>query len=169
VPAATLVPARTVPAHAVETLHGVATHVFASMVGQPIVPIDPNDAAPPGPAQIVGTVAFTGSWTGYLAVVTSRAAATAITGALLGADAEVLEAQVRDALGEVVNVVAGGFRSRMSKPGDAWAVTIPMVATGDGLAIAHPRDAGRLVQRFRFGAHLIEVHLVVTSMADPAR
>ncbi len=167
--AATLVPARTVPPYAAETLLEVASHVFTSMVGQPLVPVDAGDAAPPGPAQIVGTVAFAGSWTGYVAVVTSRAAATALTGALLGADTQDLEAQVRDALGEVVNMVTGCFRTRMCKPGDAWAVTIPMVATGDGLTIAHPRDAGHLVQRFRVGVHLLEVHLVVTSMADPAR
>jgi chemotaxis protein CheX len=158
-----------VPPHAIETLGGVATHVFASMVGQPLLPVGPHDAASQSHAEIVGTVAFAGSWTGYLAVVTSKAAAAAITRSLLGADTEDLDDQVRDALGEVVNMVAGGFRTRMSTPGDTWTVTIPMVATGDHLTIAHPRESGHAVQQFRFDAHLVEVHLVVTSMAGPVR
>lgn len=168
-PVATVVPARTVPGHAVDTLRGVVTDVFSTMVGQSLAPLGPTDGGPPGRAEVVGTVAFAGSWTGYVAMVTSRAAATAITAALLGADAEDLEAEVRDALGEVVNVVAGGFRTRMSKPGDAWTVSIPMVATGDGLTMAPPRDSGQVVDRYQFGAHLLEVHLVVTSMAEPVR
>jgi CheY-specific phosphatase CheX len=144
----------------------VGTHVFASMVGQPLVAIGAADAVPDGRAEIVGTVAFAGSWTGYVGVVTSRAAATAITGALLGTDAEDLEAQVRDAIGEVVNMLAGGLRTRLAKPGNAWAVTIPMVATGDSLTIAPPRESGQVVQRYRFGSHVLELHLVVTSMAQ---
>jgi len=166
VPPATIAPTRTVPPHAADTLRDVATQVFASMVGQALVTIGPTDAVPQGRTEIVGTVAFAGSWTGYVAVVTSRAAATAITGALLGTDTEDLEAQVRDAIGEVVNMVAGGFRTRMSKPGNTWTVTIPMVATGNGLTIAPPRDAGQVVQRFLFGPHVLELHLVVTSMAE---
>ena len=162
----TVAQALTIPEPAANYLLDITTDVFASMVGHELTCVAPNDMCPPGAAEIVGTVAFAGSWTGYVAVVTSHSAARRITSSLLGADGDEAEAQTRDAMGEVANMIAGGLRTRMAKPGDAWTTTVPLVASGRAVTLEHPRGAGLVVHRFWFGPPVLEVHLVVTSMAQ---
>lgn len=157
-----------VPGQAMEQLLDVTISVFAAMVGDDLVRVPRTSHTEASPAQIAGTVAFAGAWTGYVSMVTSNLAARRITAALLGMDAGEVDAQVRDALGEVVNMLAGGFRTRMVKPGDVWAITVPLVVTGDAVKMAHPREAFHAEQWFRFEDQLLEVHLVVTSLSDPA-
>ena len=156
-----------VPSHATDQLRDIAADVFSSMVGLELTHVAETCGFVANPAQVVGTVAFAGSWTGYVAIVTSQAAARELTAALLGPDPGDVDAQVRDALGEVVNVVAGGFRARMLKPGEPWAITVPLVATGEAISLSHPREAFHAVHWFRFGDQMIEVHLIVTSLSDP--
>lgn len=155
-----------VPPRAVDQLLELTSDVFASMVGHDLVHVPEAAGKDANATQIVGTVAFAGSWTGYVAVATSQAAARDITAALLGADPSDVDAQVRDAVGEVVNMVAGGFRTRMVKPGDSWTITLPMVATGESVTLAHPRDAFHAVHDFRFRDQRLEVHLIVTRISE---
>lgn len=159
-------PGPRVPPQAMEQLLDITSSVFASMVGDGLCRVPRSSRTEISPAQIAGTVAFAGAWTGYVSVVTSSLAARRITAALLGMDDSEVDAQVHDALGEVVNMLAGGFRTRMVQPGEAWAITVPLVATGEALSLAHPREAFHGEQWFRFQDQLLEVHLVVTSLSS---
>lgn len=152
-----------VPDYAIAHVHEIALEVFASMVRCPLT-VRPDDASSTYPRDIAGTVAFSGSWTGYLSVVTSQRAARLITATLLEMDPNDVDSQLRDAFGEMVNMVAGSFRTRMAKPGDAWAITMPVVATGRDLTIAPPGDVGHVSRSYLMNDEVVDVHLVVTNL-----
>ena len=155
--------AAAVPDFAVTHLHEIALEVFASMVRLPLAERSGGDAHR-YPRDIVGTVAFSGSWKGYVSVVTSQQAAREITASLLEMDPAEVDGQLRDAVGEVVNMVAGSFRTRMAKPGDAWTITMPVVTTGHGLTIEAPGAAGHVTKSYLMGTEVVDIHLVVTNL-----
>ena len=157
------VDAAAVPGYAITHLHDIALEVFSTMVRCPLTE-RPNGASRVYPRDIAGTVAFSGSWTGYVSVVTSQQGARHITAALLEMEPTQVDGQVRDAFGEVVNMVTGSFRSRMVKPGETWAITMPVVATGHDLTIEPPGDVGHVVRSYLMDTEVVDFHLVVTSL-----
>jgi chemotaxis protein CheX len=152
-----------VPGYAITHLHEIAVEVFSTMVRCPLTE-RPDGATRIHPRDIAGTVAFSGSWTGYVSMVTSQRGARHITAALLEMAPTQVDDQVHDAFGEVVNMVTGSFRTRMVKPGDAWAITMPVVATGHDLAIEPPGDVSHVVRSYLMDTEVVDIHLVVTSL-----
>ena len=155
--------AAAVPGYAISHLHEIALEVFSTMVRCPLI-ARPNDPPRVYPRDIAGTVAFSGSWTGYVSMVTSQQGARHITAALLEMEPTEVDSQVRDAFGEVVNMVTGSFRSRMVKPGETWAITMPVVATGHDLAIEPPGDVGHVARSYLMDTEVVDIHLVVTNL-----
>ena len=150
-----------VPGYALTHLHEVALDVFSKMVRCPLTE-RPDGAPRVHPRDIAATVAFSGSWTGCVSMVTSQQGARHIAGALLEMEPAQVDGQVRDAFGEVVNMVAGSFRTRMVKPGDAWAITMPVVTTGHDLTIEPPGDVGHVARSYLMDTEVVDIHLVVT-------
>jgi len=152
-----------VPDHAISLLHDIALEVFASMIRCPLT-TPPDGVSGSYARDVAGTVAFSGSWTGYVSIVTSQQAARHITASLLEMEPSQVDGQLRDAMGEVVNMVTGSFRTRMMKPGDVWTITMPVVATGSDVTIEPPGDVGHVVRSYLMGAEVVDIHLVVTNL-----
>ena len=68
-----------------------------------------------------------------------------------------------DAIGEITNMVAGSFRTRMATDGDAWAISIPTVTMGSDFYMTALTDGRRTLLPFKMGEHEIYVELVVTT------
>jgi chemotaxis protein CheX len=143
-------------------LHEVALEVFGSMVRRPLT-ARPPDAPRTYPRDVAGTVAFDGSLTGYVFVVTSRQAARTITASLLETEPGPVDGQLKDAMGEVANMVTGSLRTRMAKPGDAWATKTPVTAVGHDLRVEPSAGARHIAQSYLIGNEVLDIHLVVTS------
>jgi chemotaxis protein CheX len=151
----------------VDVLVGATTDVFETMIFRQLKAGGTvwGHATRPK-SQIVGTVGFAGSATGLVAFHTSIPAARDITSAMLGI--EVDEEGLADAVGEVTNMIAGAFRTRMAAFQDAWAISVPTVTVGSDFYIKPISTGDRVIVAFHMDTHELFVELIITPNADAA-
>jgi len=154
-------------ASVVDVLVGATTDVFETMTFRQLKAgeIFWGHATRPK-SQIVGTVGFAGSSTGLVAFHASLPAARDFTSAMLGI--EVDEEGLPDAVGEITNMIAGAFRTRMAAFQDAWAISVPTVTVGSDFYIKPISTGDRVIVRFTMDAHELFVELIITPDAEAA-
>ena len=151
----------------VDVLVGATTDVFETMIFRQLQTRETiwGHAARPK-SQMVGTVGFAGSSTGLVAFHLSVDAAREITNAMLGI--EIDEEGLPDAVGEVTNMIAGAFRTRMAAFQDAWAISVPTVTVGSDFYIKPISTGDRVIVGFTMDAHELFVELIITPDAEAA-
>lgn len=114
-------------------------------------------------ANVVATVAFAGKTSGLVAVYTTFEAAKEITAAMLGIEPAEVDDELPDAIGELANMIAGSFRTRMAAvQGESWAISVPTVTVGKDFYTKYVSDVQRVVCPFQMGAYEVRVELIVT-------
>jgi chemotaxis protein CheX len=150
----------------IETLRACTRDVFGTMVGTSLAEGTPlaGDALRPQ-SNVVGQIGFGGSRSGLVVFYATFAGAGSITRALLGmrTEDEPSKPEVADAIGELTNMIAGSFRTRMATEGDAWAISIPTVTMGSDFYMTPLTDGRRTMLPFRMGDHEVFVELVITT------
>lgn len=151
----------------VDVLVGATTDVFETMIFRQLKAGETvwGHATRPK-SQIVGTVGFAGSSTGLVAFHASIAGAKDITSAMLGMEMD--DEGLPDAVGEVTNMIAGAFRTRMAAFQDAWAISVPTVTVGSDFYIKPITTGDRVIVAFTMDAHELFVELIITPSADSA-
>jgi chemotaxis protein CheX len=141
----------------------VATEeVFEKMV-KPITarpPIDGNATRPP--SHVVATVAFAGHRRGLVAFHSSLSAAREIAGAMLGVHAETVNGEMPDAIGEIANMIAGSFRTKLAATEPASAIAIPSVTFGSDFCTRYRGNVRRVLCPFGMGDEQVYVELILT-------
>ena len=151
----------------VDVLVGATTDVFETMIFRQLQQRETTWGHAVRPkSQIVGTVGFAGSSTGLVAFHLSVAAAREITSAMLGI--EIDEEGLPDAVGEVTNMIAGAFRTRMAAFQAPWAISVPTVTVGSDFYIKPISTGERVMVGFAMDAHELFVELIITPDADAA-
>ena len=95
---------------------------------------------------ITATIGFAGGWNGFVSIACSTAAARLITGLLLGTgNADIPDDEIRDAVGEVVNMVGGRFKALFSAHQDSgkevFKMSIPSVIQGREYNVFAPANS----------------------------
>jgi chemotaxis protein CheX len=112
---------------------------------------------------VVATVAFAGRTSGLVAVYATFDAATEITAAMLGIEPAAVDGELPDAMGELANMIAGSFRTRMAGvSGEAWAISVPTVTVGRDFYTKFVSDVQRVLCPFQMGTREVLVELIVT-------
>jgi len=151
----------------VDVLVGATTDVFETMIFRHLEAKETTWGHATRPkSQIVGTVGFAGSSTELVAFHLSIEAAREITRAMLGI--EIDEEGLPDAVGEVTNMIAGAFRTRMAAFQDAWAISVPTVTVGSDFYIKPISTGDRVIVGFTMDAHDLFVELIITPNAEAA-
>lgn len=154
-------------ASAIDILVGATTDVFETMIFRKVVAKGTTWGHATRPkSQIVGSVGFAGSSTGLVAFHATLDAARDIATAMLGTPVD--EDGVPDALGEVTNMIAGSFRTRMAQFQDAWAISVPTVTVGSDFYIKSITTGDRVLVGFTMDAHDLFVELIITPGAAVA-
>jgi len=160
------------PTHAIETqfideLTAATRDVFKTMVFQEVVASSPiaGDALRPG-ANVVGTVAFAGKTSGLVVFYSTLDAATQITASMLGIEPGTVNGELPDAIGELTNMIAGSFRTRMAHVrGETWAISVPTVTVGSDFYTKFVSDVQRVLCPFKMNTAELFVELIVTRSA----
>ena len=98
-----------------------------------------------------------------VAVYTAFEAANEITAAMLGIEPAEVDGELPDAIGELANMIAGSFRTRMAAVrGETWAISVPTVIVGRDFYTKYVSDVQRVVCPFQMGPHEVLVELIVT-------
>jgi chemotaxis protein CheX len=140
------------------------TQVFETMVFKKLDQVTPieGDALRPR-SNVVGIVGFGGTISGLVAFYSTLEAAQEIAGAMLGIEPSEVDGEMADAIGEVTNMIAGGFRLRMADRGETLAISIPSVTVGSDFYTRFASDVRRVLCPFRMDADLeVCVELILT-------
>jgi len=107
-------------------------------------------------------VGFGGSLSGLVAFYTTIDAAQEIAGSMLGMPAADVNGEMPDAIGEVTNMIAGGFRLKLAEKGETLAISIPSVTIGSDFYTKYASDVQRILCPFRMDENEICVELILT-------
>jgi chemotaxis protein CheX len=117
-------------------------------------------------ANVVGTVAFAGKTSGLVVFYSSLESAQTITASMLGIEPGSVNGEMPDAIGELTNMIAGSFRTRMAGVrGETWAISIPTVTVGSDFHTKYVSDVQRVLCPFKMGTAELFVELIVTRSA----
>lgn len=100
--------------------------------GQPYVK---NDNMALG--DVSGVIGITGDKTGTISVTFTKPCAVAIVKGMLGGDISDVVNDVRDAVGEITNMISGQARRGLSEMGHVFQAATPTVVMGQNHTISH--------------------------------
>jgi chemotaxis protein CheX len=86
---------------------------------------------------VTGLVGLTGEKNGSVSLSFSKACAVAIVKNMLGDDISDIMNDVKDAVGEITNMVSGQARAGLAEKGLVFQGSTPSVIMGDGHTISH--------------------------------
>jgi chemotaxis protein CheX len=154
------VPAKT---QLIDQLAKATEEVFETMVFKKLTKGNPieGDALRPR-SNVVGLVGFGGSLSGLVAFYSTIDAAQEIAGSMLGMPAAEVNGEMPDAIGEVTNMIAGGFRLKLAEAGETLAISIPSVTIGSDFYTKYASDVQRILCPFRMDDNEICVELILT-------
>ncbi len=102
---------------------------------------------------IAARISFSGALEGECIVALPRSTAARITEVLLGGEDDWSDAIIDDAVGELCNMIAGGWKSRLSHLQSMCRLSVPSVSRGGST------PARRLDRLYSFEGNLFEVGL----------
>ncbi len=135
--------------------------VFKTMVGKDITLGEITHAPAPKSAdrapQIIGSVGFVGDASGLVYLCLDDAFARHLTGVILGMSPGEVEMNgtevVNDAIGEITNMTAGGFKNALCDLGHPCKLTLPTIVRGQNISVAAIKSATRHIFHFDCGPH----------------
>jgi chemotaxis protein CheX len=114
-------------------LECAAIEVFSMMAGMTLTPFAEQPAEPHGDRTAM--VGLAGALCGMITVRCSSAAAGKLAGQMLGGDAANDPSLTGDAMGEICNMVAGNFKSKITGLADSCMLSVPTVIWGEDYVV----------------------------------
>ena len=114
----------------VNRLDTAVSEVFEMMLERSCDPLDGDTTIVDG--RIMARIHFTGAITGECILYASQATAEVTAEALLGAVSQPCDPMVDDAIGELCNMIAGGWKNKLEHPQASCLISVPAV-TREGL------------------------------------
>lgn len=115
------------------TLHVLSSLAFTeARAGKPYLK---NDSLAQG--DVSGIVGLTGETSGTLSVSFSEQSILAIVSSMFGEPVNKIDDEVKDAVGEILNIVSGQARQKLEMKGRTLKGAIPTVITGKNHTISH--------------------------------
>jgi chemotaxis protein CheX len=137
----------------VPTIDRICSDIFETMIKLPFGPEENPDAAPSAVMAIIG---ISGPRKHCLVLQTSSSTACRIAGALLATDYPDYCDDVRDAVGELCNMVGGNFKTTL---GPGYNLSMPTVITGEDVTWKPPVTLEVLRRHYRCGEGVLRVLL----------
>jgi len=137
------------------TVEVFATMIFiditpgAPMTGQDGI-IDSN---------LTSMIGLAGDLKGVLAVHCPAQAAKGITGAMLGMDIEELDEDVKDAIGEIANMIAGGLKEALTADNINTELAIPTTVLGTAVRTSGHSGISRFIIPFTTSVGIFGIEL----------
>ena len=110
---------------------------------------------------ISGIIGLTGSATGSLALSFSEAAILKIVSNMVGENIKTMSDEIKDAVGEITNMISGVARKNLEADGFYIQAAIPTVVTGKNHSITHVSGGQSLIIPFEIaeGTFVVDVCL----------
>ena len=134
--------------------------IFSSMLFLEVKTLPGTPTSRPDERMITGMVGFAGNLRGTVLIHLPLPVAIAITNAFLELDLDEINDEVKDAIGELGNMVAGGIKYLLPEQGKDLQLSIPSVVSGRGYTCGATGKTERFAVEFetsggRFIAELL--------------
>jgi chemotaxis protein CheX len=126
-----------------QALDSGSVEVFEMMVGTTLGPAE--DAVLPRLADYTSMIGLAGDLCGVLSFRCSNSSAALIASKMLGTEEDTTAECMRDALGEICNMVAGAFKAHIMDIVEQCFLSVPMVVSGKDYEM-HPLADGMRIQ-----------------------
>ena len=93
-------------------------------------------------------IGLSGDFTSMLSIHCPGPVGMAITGEMLGMEVEEIDADVKDTLGEIANMIAGGLKESFSAEDVSLELSIPTTVTGKAYTVSSPTKSDRVIIPF---------------------
>jgi len=127
-------------------------HIDAALRGRTVEP------PASGTFQMMGNVGFAGDVNGSVFLCLSDSFAKFATGEILGMSPGEVEMNgpdvVKDAIGEITNMTAGGFKNQLCDIGYPCKLTLPTIVRGNNLQVSTVRGTTRHIFQFDCSGHV---------------
>lgn len=84
---------------------------------------------------VIGMVSFTGKFYGVVGIFCSRPLAVKMASSMLMMELASFNNEVKDAIGEIANMIAGNVKTKLTSLYGEMNLSIPIVIAGEGLTI----------------------------------
>ncbi len=133
--------------------------IFGTMMNQPVRMVPEKTIQ--DQTRLSAIIGFGGRISGFIGLHVSKATACWIATGLLGMDIAEVDETVRDAIGELGNMVAGGLKKHISRSEEMFKVSIPSVIEGSSYSSYAPAGARQLMMGAMAGSHRFRIQLVL--------
>ncbi len=115
------------------------TSVFSTMLEAEAVREHANlTGAPAAPREITAFIGLSGPVRGTVALSLPLETALATVNRLLATDIKVMDDTVSDGVAELVNMIAGGAKTKFSGDGTPIDLSLPTIVRGSGYTVDYP-------------------------------
>ena len=132
------------------TLDQSVEEVFGLMLGTPVTVSETAVAPTNIPITLTAVIGLAGALSGAYSVVVNEATAKQIAAIMLGIEVTSLDDNVYDALGEITNILAGAWKSKIESLHAACLLSVPTVVTGTHYDIHKKTSSFRLSRSYHF-------------------
>lgn len=137
--------------------------VFRTMLGLQCLRAHDLDAQ--GQETVTAVVGFGGLLSGACVFSMARTAALAIAGHLTGADFVEVDDTVKDAIGEICNMLAGSWKGKVPELAAHCGLSVPAVITGRDYKLHVQAPEFQLHHRYVFGKTAFTVKIVCDGLS----
>lgn len=108
-----------------------------------------------------GMIGMAGGYRGVLAIHCSNQVAMAITSTFLGMEVDEVDDDVKDAIGEMANMLAGSVKTSLAENGKDVKLSIPSCIGGPEYTLDCQSEAEKVIMPFKIvaGEFLVELQL----------
>jgi chemotaxis protein CheX len=137
------------------TIDVLKTMAFTEV--KPLKPIIKKNAVAEG--DISGVIGITGPSLGSMSLTFPEVCILKIVSNMLGEEHKEMNEEIKDAVGELTNMISGAARNELGKSGYSFRTSIPMIITGKAHQIKHRCNAPIIALPFEAqgGTFIVEI------------
>ena len=157
-------PARELLQESVHALHldDAVDEVFRLMMGAPCMPVEERTAE--GTETITAVIGLAGAMSGACTLRCGLDTALRMAECMVGARPLELDGMVKDAIGEVCNMVAGAWKGKHSVLAGGCMLSTPAVVTGTNYQLHMQQQEFRIDHTYRFEGHMLRISIICESI-----
>lgn len=146
--------------------------VFGMMLGLEIEAIEASDIGPDTleSDERTAVVGFSGAMRGSCHIRMTTEAARSVASAMLGGvPIEDGDDSISDALGELCNMLAGGWKNDVPGLSSECALSPPTVISGSNYKVRMIKPSVKLSRMYQFDVHTLQLTLCCEDIASPSK
>ena len=140
------------------TLDQSVEEVLGLMLGVP-VSVAENTVAESDSVTLTAVIGLAGALSGAYTVLVPSEAAMQMTACMAGIEITSVDETVIDGLGEITNMLAGAWKSKIAPLNAACLLSVPTVVTGTRYEVHKRTSSFRLSRSYRFNDSLFTVSI----------